>query len=177
MFQTYAPRLHRYYIDTIDKLQAVYPDFKPPFPDYPVFSMGSANFRRAIAFPHRDYANLAWGWCSITALGNFNPDKGGHLVLWECKLIIRFPPGSTILIPSAMITHFNTNIAENETRHSLVLYSAAGLFQWVYNGFQRDIDAQAKAKEVGKENREKDCARRWLTGLEMLSTLDEIYTE
>ncbi|KAK7021275.1 hypothetical protein R3P38DRAFT_2781404 [Favolaschia claudopus] len=28
------------------------------------------------------------GWCCINALGHFNPDLGGHLVLWDLKLII-----------------------------------------------------------------------------------------
>ncbi|KAJ7883792.1 hypothetical protein B0H13DRAFT_2537891, partial [Mycena leptocephala] len=39
----------------------------------------------------------------ITALRRFNPDLSGHLILWDLKLVIRFPPGSTILIPSAII--------------------------------------------------------------------------
>jgi hypothetical protein len=67
-----------------------------------------------VTFPHLDFANLAWGWCAITALGDFDPDKGGHLILWDLKLIIRFPPGSTILIPSTLIHHSNTSIHPHE---------------------------------------------------------------
>ncbi|KAJ7023915.1 hypothetical protein C8F04DRAFT_969588 [Mycena alexandri] len=55
----------------------------------------------AITIPHLDFGNLAWGWCVITALGRFNPDCRGHLILEDLKLVICFPPGSTILIPSA----------------------------------------------------------------------------
>ncbi|KAJ7624191.1 hypothetical protein B0H17DRAFT_1151319 [Mycena rosella] len=54
----------------------------------------------------------AWGWCSITALGDFDPNKGGHLILWDLRLAIRFPPGSTILIPSALLHHSNVAIQQ-----------------------------------------------------------------
>ena len=136
--------------------------------------MASANFRRAVSYPHRDYANLAWGWCSITALGNFDPNEGGHLVLWECGLVVRFPPGSTVLIPSSMITHSNTSIKPHEVRHSLVLYSAAGLFQWVYNRFITDYQANLNANEETRQRRRGDQKARWIQGLEMLGTLEEL---
>jgi hypothetical protein len=58
---------------------------------------------QTVTFDHRDSGNLAFGWCAITAFGNFDPTCGGHLVLWDMKLVIEFPPGSTILIPSAMM--------------------------------------------------------------------------
>lgn len=57
--------------------------------------------------PHLDAGNTAHGWCTDTAVGEFDPDKGGHLVLWDLRLVIRFPPGSTILFPSALVTHSN----------------------------------------------------------------------
>ncbi|KAF8139523.1 hypothetical protein K438DRAFT_1785611 [Mycena galopus ATCC 62051] len=88
---------------------------------------------------HVDGLNLAWGWCSITALGNFDADYGGHLVLWDLKLVIRFPAGSTILLPSATLRHSNVGIAEEETRYSFTQFSAAGLFRWVDNGFKSDL--------------------------------------
>ncbi|KAL0567979.1 hypothetical protein V5O48_014013 [Marasmius crinis-equi] len=64
-----------------------------------------------LCLPHRDSKNLAFGWCAITVLGNYNWTKGGHLVLWDLKMVIEFPPGSTIYIPSALVCHFNTSIA------------------------------------------------------------------
>ncbi|KAJ7742915.1 hypothetical protein B0H14DRAFT_3897734 [Mycena olivaceomarginata] len=54
-----------------------------------VFAACTFNFgRHAITVPHLDFGNLSWGWCAITALGRFNPDLGGHLVLWDLKLIV-----------------------------------------------------------------------------------------
>ncbi|OCH86581.1 hypothetical protein OBBRIDRAFT_806683 [Obba rivulosa] len=37
--------------------------------------------------------NLSFGFCAITTLGNYNPKKDGHLVLWDLGLVIKFPPG------------------------------------------------------------------------------------
>lgn len=76
-----------------------------------IFAACTFNFGpRALTVPHLDFGNLSWGWCAITALGRFDPDFGGHLILWDLRLVIRFPPGSTILIPSALIRHSNVTI-------------------------------------------------------------------
>ncbi|KAF5385584.1 hypothetical protein D9757_006770 [Collybiopsis confluens] len=65
-----------------------------------VFLATTVNFGpRSFSPPHIDSDNRADGWCSDTALGSFDPDKGGHLVLWDLKLVIRFPPGSSVLFP------------------------------------------------------------------------------
>lgn len=129
---------------------------------------------RTVTFAHRDFANLCWGWCAVCALGNFDPDHGGHLVLWDLKLVIRFPPGSTIIIPSAMVRHSNTSIGMNETRYSITQYSASGLFCWVENGFVRDDVWFAKASKEMKEKRLVEAKTVWKTGLAMLSNLSEL---
>ncbi|KAJ7310640.1 hypothetical protein DFH08DRAFT_918250 [Mycena albidolilacea] len=97
-----------------------------------IFAACTFNFGpRAITCPHLDFANLAWGWCTITALGTFDPDAGGHLILWDLQLVIRFPPGSTVFIPSAIIRHSNIGILSHEMRSSFTQYTAGGLFRWV----------------------------------------------
>ena len=87
-------------------------------------------------YPHKDFMNHAPNWCAITALGRFNPDRGGHIILWEYRLIVRFPPGSTICIPSATVTHSNVQVARGEVRMSFTQYTAAGLFRWAACKFQ-----------------------------------------
>ncbi|KAJ7349397.1 hypothetical protein DFH08DRAFT_614266, partial [Mycena albidolilacea] len=84
IFQCFAPDLHAYYGSTIDKLHEWNPSLKWNFAaDISVFVAAMFNFGpRTVTFPHIDFANLAWGWCAITALGDFNPDKGSHLILW-----------------------------------------------------------------------------------------------
>jgi hypothetical protein len=106
----FAPALHDYYRTTLEDLftwdaaEARVKHLTRNFlASFSVFSTATFNFGpRTITFPYIDFGNLAWGWCAITALGLFDPNLGGHLILWDLKLIIRFPPGSTILIPSAI---------------------------------------------------------------------------
>ncbi|KAJ7025053.1 hypothetical protein C8F04DRAFT_1269659 [Mycena alexandri] len=135
---------------------------------FSVFAAATFNFGPAtVTFPHIDALNLAWGWCAITALGFFNPDVGGHLVLWDLRLIIRFPPGSTILIPSAILRHSNVTIAAGERRYSFTQYTAAGLFRWVDNGFR----TEAGVEDATRHDLEAQAARvrarqtRWSTGI------------
>ncbi|KAJ7788500.1 hypothetical protein B0H14DRAFT_2253294, partial [Mycena olivaceomarginata] len=90
----------------------------------------------SVSPPHTDGANKADGMCLIGALSDFDPDKGGHLVCWDYNLLIRFPLGCSILIPSVVVTHSNTPIQEGEERYAIVQYSAGSLFRWVANGHQ-----------------------------------------
>ncbi|KAJ7711681.1 hypothetical protein B0H16DRAFT_1744967 [Mycena metata] len=83
---------------------------------------------RTCSLGHRDFANLAFGWCAITALGDFDYTKGGHLILWDCKLILEFPPGTTILIPSGAVFHSNIGIGPNDRWYSFTQYTAGGIF-------------------------------------------------
>jgi hypothetical protein len=140
-----------------------------------VFAACTFNFGpRAICAPHLDFANLGWGWCAITALGDFDPDVGGHLILWDLRLVVRFPPGATILLPSAAIRHSNTPIRNHEHRCSFVQYTAGGLFRWVRNGFKTDESWKRSASPAEKKKREEDNQRQWDEGIKMYSVLDEM---
>ena len=94
----------------------------------------------------------------VTAMGSYDPTKGRHLVLWECCLVIEFPPGSTILLVSGIIAHSNTSVALNKMRFSVVHYSTRALFHWVENGFQRSADYLASlSNEELKDLQMKDA--------------------
>jgi hypothetical protein len=137
LFAMWAPMLFAFYTTQMALLAA----WKPMRKNFAgsVFAACTFNFGpRAICVPHLDYANLSWGWCAITALGDFDPDLGGHLILWDLRLVIRFPPGSTILLPSAVICHSNIPVRAHEYRASFIQYTAGSLFRWVRNGFRTD---------------------------------------
>ncbi|KAJ7289612.1 hypothetical protein C8J57DRAFT_1046897, partial [Mycena rebaudengoi] len=52
---------------------------------------------------------------------------------------LSFPPGSTILIPSAMIFHSNISIAaKGETLYFFTQYTTGSLFRWVQHRFQSE---------------------------------------
>jgi hypothetical protein len=113
-----------------------------------VFACATANLGpRVVCFPHLDSANLPHGWCAVTALGQFDHEKGGHLVLEECKLILEIPPGATYLIPSACITHYNAAVAKHETRFSFTQYTAGSIFRWVDHQFMNEAEFWSSLKE------------------------------
>ncbi|KAL1685119.1 hypothetical protein GGG16DRAFT_66948 [Schizophyllum commune] len=173
-FANWAPRLFAYYNDTMKKLFESDRTLRRNFPRS-VWACVTINFGpRTVTYKHRDFGNLSFGWCAITALGDFNPDLGGDLVLWECKLIIRFPPGSTVLIPSAIINHSNTAIAEGETRYSVTQYTSGALFRWVEHGFQLDEKFYAGCTAEERAAARKANRERWEKGVEMFSTWDEL---
>ncbi|KAJ7281713.1 hypothetical protein C8J57DRAFT_1056475 [Mycena rebaudengoi] len=158
MFQSYAPALHTFYKEQMHAVRCRAPWMRRLFLEaLSVFAACTFNFGPpTVTLPHVNAANLAWGWCAITAFGNFNPDLGGHLILWDLRLIICFPPGSTIMIPSALLRHSNVSIQQGEARYSFTQFTASGLFRWVYNGKQTDIDFYLNASIEGLNQCEQD---------------------
>jgi len=118
----------------LQEVKASLPSLAFPYDDYP-FSAVTFNLGPdACTKPHKDSWDLTWGWCAVTSLGNFDHTKGGHLVLWDLGMVVEFPPHSTILFPSTIITHSNTAIQDGEWRSSVTQYNVAGLFRWVAYG-------------------------------------------
>lgn len=171
-FQLWAPKLYHYYREHMHAVEAKTGEVRN-FPGS-VFASASMNFGpRVRSYKHRDSLNLPFGWCAILALGRFDPKVGGHLILWDLKLVIEFPPGSTILLPSATLTHSNTSVCEGELRLSFTQYSAGGIFRWVDNGFQTEQEL-LKSDKGAYEKAMEGKAGRWSMGLGLFSTLDEL---
>ena len=95
-------------------------------------------------------------------------------MLWDLQLVIEFPPGSTILFPSAILRHSNVAIQKGEERYSFTQYTASGLFQWVDHGFPKEDSYYAGLSEDKKIEEEETMGRRWAMGLNFFSTLDEL---
>jgi hypothetical protein len=155
-FAYWAPKLYRFYADTVTRLNANDPSLIFNFPNS-IFACSTYNFGpQTVSLEHIDFSNYIAGWCGITALGRFNYKLGGHLVLWDLKLVLEFPPGWTILIPSAYLRHSNTCIAADETRYSFTQYTAGGIFRYVADGFlmrTQMSDEDRKAAELRQRNR------------------------
>ncbi|KAF9786616.1 hypothetical protein BJ322DRAFT_1003890, partial [Thelephora terrestris] len=142
---TYAPSLCNFVTESLEKLKNENKRFKTIYEgpySAVTFNLGG----KVCNFPHRDYKNLAWGWCAVTSLGTYDPRLGGHLVLWELGIAVEFPPYSTIMLPSAILTHFNIAIQEGEKRLSIVQYNSSGLFRWLaYGGPKGNKDKSGNA--------------------------------
>ncbi|KAJ7934221.1 hypothetical protein B0H13DRAFT_1855400 [Mycena leptocephala] len=81
--------------------------------------------------PRTSPNQIRWWWIAITALGDFDPDKGGHLILWDLARILHFPPGTTVLLPP-ILEYSIAQIQPGETRYSLTHYAEAppGWSRW-----------------------------------------------
>jgi hypothetical protein len=173
-FANWAPRLYEYCKTGLDKILGHYTSLKKNFP---LSNWAAATFNlgpKTECFPHEDYGNLVFGWCSITALGRFNPKKGGHIILWNLGLVIEFPPGSSALIPSSIVRHSNVPICENEFRMSFTQFSAGGIFRWVDQGFKKQRSYLSSLKKKCKEKVEEAASARFEMGLGLFSTLAEL---
>ncbi|KAJ7484870.1 hypothetical protein B0H11DRAFT_2231536 [Mycena galericulata] len=174
LFALWAPLLFAFYQVQMRLLAQWKPSMRWNFVGS-IFAACTFNFGpRAITAAHLDFANLAWGWCAVTALGEFDPDIVGHLILYDLRIVVRFPPGSTILLPSALVRHGNVPIRAHEHRSSFTQYTAGGLFRWVRNGLKTDAAFEASASREEKAAKEAEDAGRWEAGMEMFSTIDDM---
>ncbi|KJA15022.1 hypothetical protein HYPSUDRAFT_149650 [Hypholoma sublateritium FD-334 SS-4] len=172
-FNAYAPKVAKYYRDQLKELLDQHPHLKKPFP-CSTYSAAAFNMGPCVCtYKHRDPLNCPFGLCAIQALGNSDPKKGGHLVLWDLKIYIEFLPGSLILIPSATLVHSNTPIQMHESRASFTQYCGGGLFRYVDCGFM--TEAALKEKNPAEYARMQEAkSTQWSFGLSCFSTLDEL---
>ncbi|KXN82891.1 hypothetical protein AN958_01960, partial [Leucoagaricus sp. SymC.cos] len=123
--------------------------------------------------PHQDCNNLAFSWCVVVALGDFNPEEGGHFVLYDLGIVVEFPPGTCFLILSVCLWHSNIPIWKNDTRASIMFYAAGNLFRFVDNEFQDKPDlAKMNADLYQQRQEEKDTY--WRKGLELYSKINDL---
>ncbi|KAG6809553.1 hypothetical protein H0H92_015830 [Tricholoma furcatifolium] len=171
-FNLWAPKVHQKFCDHLGPLFQDHTYLRRIFPRS-IFPGAAFNFGpNVFTVAHRDSMNLAVGWCAIQALGNYDPTKGGHLVLPGLRLVIEFPPGSLILIPSATVTHLNIPICEGECRVSFTQFCSGGLFRYVENGFRTDNQL---LKEDPKKSAKLSILRetRWHEDFQLYSLLSD----
>ena len=173
-FALWHPRGYRYYKDNLDKLFSHHPELNQP--NFPRSILPTVAFnigRKVWTFRHLDPQNCPFGWCTITALGKFDPKKGGHLILWDLGLIIEFPPGASICIPSALISHSNVPVSEDEERASFTQYCSGEIFRYIENDFHTDASLKKSNPQKLAENQEKRriCLR---DGFAMFSRVSDL---
>lgn len=168
-FATYAPKLWQDYGRHLDPLFAHDPKLKRVFSNS-IFPAATFNCGlRVVTLDHVDSTNVPFGLCAIFACGSYDPIKGGHLILFDLGLVIQFPPGSTILVPSGTIRHGNVPIQPHETRQSFTQYCPGGLFRWVEFGFKPSYK-KPEMQVFFRERHEERCQR----AANLYSRLDEL---
>ncbi|KAI0696766.1 hypothetical protein C8T65DRAFT_583190, partial [Cerioporus squamosus] len=171
-FMTYQRPMYKYYEENMGRLRRADPTLRANWqPD--VFAAATFNFGpRSVARVHTDDKNFAPGWCGIMALGDFDHKKGGHMVLWDLKLVVEFPPGTVMFIPSAILRHSNTTVAEHEKRMSFTQFTAGALFRWVDCGMQTQKNFFAKGGAHAKTG-----TQRWMEGIARFSTWADLLAQ
>ncbi|KAL0061226.1 hypothetical protein AAF712_011985 [Marasmius tenuissimus] len=172
-FACWSFKNYEYYKDSMKQLRSIIEGFKPNF-DRSQFASFTCNFGPQVCTSiHTDAKNCPHSMCAITAVGQFDSTKGGHLVLPDLKVIIEFPSGCTFLLPSAVLRHGNTSIRKHETRYSITQYTAGGLFRWLEYG-QRTEDQFRRQDPVGFRAAMAERNGRWPQMMEKFVTIDDV---
>ncbi|TFK80352.1 hypothetical protein K466DRAFT_504045, partial [Polyporus arcularius HHB13444] len=171
-FKTIAPAMHERYrqvlCTVLENDEKVTPNFT-----HNVFAAATFNLGPKVStIVHTDHLNYAPGWCAIVPLGDFNHRTGGQLVLWDLNLVIDFPAGSLIFIPSAILRHSNTPVGRSETRMSFTQFTAGGIFRWADCGCK-----SLKQLEEEGGSLHLDGAARWKADLEKYPTWEELIAQ
>ncbi len=163
-----------YYEDHLDALLHHDPELQRNFPNS-IWSAARLQLRpRTVTRRHRDCANVPFGWCGVTSLGDFDPKQGGHLVLWTLKLVIEFPPGFNHSAP--IRGHTPLKHPDFEARTTGVVYpihgrrarSMGGARLSAEGGFLAGLAEEQRVAEV------RAAAERCKLGLSLFSTLESL---
>ncbi|KAJ7170641.1 hypothetical protein C8R43DRAFT_875006, partial [Mycena crocata] len=166
-------KIYDYFDDCLDQYESYYTGSTRPF-HYGIFS--AATFYLGCAARYYLDDDLAWGWTALTALGTYDPDFGGHIILWDLNLVVRFPPGSTILIPRALVRYSFVEIAPHETRYLLVQFTPSPVFRFATNGGRSDLKFARKAttKEHKVREEQREAESDGAKGMDMFAHVDEL---
>ncbi|KAJ7086889.1 hypothetical protein B0H15DRAFT_801511 [Mycena belliarum] len=96
----------------------------------------------------------AGAWSVLHALGNYAPTRGGHVIFWDLGIVVCFPSGSTILIPTGVIHYSFVKVREDEFRYSLLQWAGAGISRWLANGHRTDLEFAVHATAAEHAQRE-----------------------
>ncbi|KAH9009462.1 hypothetical protein EDB85DRAFT_1881571, partial [Lactarius pseudohatsudake] len=174
-FAMSAPKLYRHYEQLADSLLTYELEeaLQRPYAKC-AFMASTINLGdKVVTLRHKDHKNLPSGLCAVVSMGDYNHKLGGHLVLHELKLIMEFPPGYVIFLPSASITHSNIEISDDEWRSSITYYTAGGLFRWhAYGG---RTEERLRTEDPQLWNRMKDgMEARWKEAIDLFSKYEEL---
>ncbi|VDC00802.1 unnamed protein product [Peniophora sp. CBMAI 1063] len=148
------------------------PALTPNFPGS-VYPMACVNCGpRTVCRLHCDASNYPGLPCAITAMGNFNADRGGHPILPQLRMYIRFAAGGTILLSSACVQHGNVEIGAGETRESFTQYCPAGLLEWAAHDY-KPANKFYKTPAL-REQLENEAGEGWEAQLARFSTENSV---
>ena len=126
--------MHTHYEKTMGAIEAHYPGMKAAF--HPFAAFGFNIGRKIVTAPHKDHQNFVTGLCLVIPFDHFDHKASCRLILKEFGIEMEVGAGVPVLIPSALVTHYNTAMQDAGIRMSFTAWSAGSLFQWVDLGNQ-----------------------------------------
>lgn len=123
--------------------------------------------------PHRDASNAAAAVCLDYVDGNFDINKGGHLILHEARRIVKLRLGGIAVFPSAVVSHENIPIGPGETRFSITGYLAGGLRRYLAAG-GKTLTEWMHADPVAATLHAEGGESRWAAGCARFKTPAEL---
>ena len=175
-FAYYFPKVFKYYSANLRKLFDHHDYLAHNF-DCSIFPTATFNMGpNTVSLRHADRGNYFAGGCHIHSGGAFDHKLGGHIILFDLKLVIKFPSGSDIIIPSSTLTHGNTPIHPGEWRVSFTQYCSGGLFRYVAYGF-RTLKDCARSNPKLKEKMDLKADQRWKDALGRFSKITELHAD
>lgn len=165
---SFFPKLHALLTNLDEKIVDVdNPEIERAFPGccYPACHL---NLHNACTLTHLDFFNLVFSMCAVASAGPFDHTRGGHIIAWSLGLVIEFPSGSTVYLPSACVDHGNIPVAAHERRHSMAFFVPAGLARWYHNGFRSDKEFCELASPEQLTTWIAYKAKLWEVGMELL---------
>ncbi|KAJ6452347.1 hypothetical protein C8R47DRAFT_1329500 [Mycena vitilis] len=136
------------------------------------YTVYTQDFYKTYKHFHRPFLNSVFSACTFN-LGPYTCALG-HLILWDCKLILEFPPGTTIPIPSAAIFHSNIPISKGEHHYSFTQYTAGGIFRYVDHRYQTEEEYWDSLSAADRKVERANGLERASQGVNMFSTLAEL---
>lgn len=97
-------------------------------------------------------------------------------MLFDLKLVIEFPPGTSILLPSGSVRHGNTLIGAHEFRTSVTQYCPGGLLRYVAYGM-RTVKQLKNNPEVDELEVIGDLDKRWAEVVGCFSHSEELHAD
>lgn len=121
------PLLHRRFCEAMDFVEATCPSARACFYPWASFAF---NLGTVVSLLHKDLLNLLFGLCLIIPFGKFNHRVSCRLVVKELGCEFEVGAGIPLFIPSALYSHYNTELCDMGFRESFVAWIGGPVFQW-----------------------------------------------
>ncbi|KAJ7038472.1 hypothetical protein C8F04DRAFT_1256071 [Mycena alexandri] len=90
VFTAFAPAAYHLASELTTSLLKDDPTLTPPFPG--VFTTATFGVGPRIVGDVQHPGAAPWCWIALTALGSFDPERGGHIIFWDLGRVLQFPP-------------------------------------------------------------------------------------